>query len=215
MSDPVDVLDFWLGEVGPEGWYAGGEALDAAMPRPVPTCGRRRATAGWTIGSTGPVGQLAFIIVTDQFPRNMWRGSARGLCHRRAWHAKPPAAIAAGWDMDAPEPERQFFYLPLRAFRGMIWDQPLNFAFPEPMPETGAPTHLHARAHAADHRRVRPVSLSQRGPGAGKHHGGGRRFWQGGLWRDCPNALRAAMTQDPSHASCCMGLRRQRNCIGG
>ena len=31
MDDPEAVLDFWLGEVGPEGWYAGGEALDARV----------------------------------------------------------------------------------------------------------------------------------------------------------------------------------------
>jgi|GEM_PF-3054367 len=29
MADPVEVLDFWLDEVGPDGWYAGGAALDA------------------------------------------------------------------------------------------------------------------------------------------------------------------------------------------
>ena len=29
MSDPIEVLDFWLGEVGPAGWYAGGEVLDS------------------------------------------------------------------------------------------------------------------------------------------------------------------------------------------
>jgi uncharacterized protein (DUF924 family) len=29
MSDPVEVLDFWLGEIGPEGWYAGGDEIDA------------------------------------------------------------------------------------------------------------------------------------------------------------------------------------------
>ena len=29
MDDPVAVLDYWLDEVGPDGWYAGGEALDS------------------------------------------------------------------------------------------------------------------------------------------------------------------------------------------
>ena len=29
MSDPVEVLEFWLGEIGPEGWYAGGDEIDA------------------------------------------------------------------------------------------------------------------------------------------------------------------------------------------
>ena len=29
MSDPVDILDYWIGEVGADGWFAAGEALDA------------------------------------------------------------------------------------------------------------------------------------------------------------------------------------------
>ena len=28
MADPVEVLDFWLGEVGPDGWYTGGEVIE-------------------------------------------------------------------------------------------------------------------------------------------------------------------------------------------
>ena len=30
MSDPVAVLDFWLDEIGPEGWYAGTQEVDDA-----------------------------------------------------------------------------------------------------------------------------------------------------------------------------------------
>ena len=42
MADPVEVLDFWLGEVGPDGWYAGGDEIDARVPRPLcrPLAGR-------------------------------------------------------------------------------------------------------------------------------------------------------------------------------
>ena len=29
MADPVEVLDYWIGALGPEGWYAGGAAIDA------------------------------------------------------------------------------------------------------------------------------------------------------------------------------------------
>ena len=28
MSDPIEILDYWLGEVGPDGWYRGDEDLD-------------------------------------------------------------------------------------------------------------------------------------------------------------------------------------------
>ena len=42
MSDPVEVLEFWFGEVGPKGWYAGGEEIDAEIrdrfARPLAGC---------------------------------------------------------------------------------------------------------------------------------------------------------------------------------
>ena len=31
MSDPIEILDFWLGDIGPDGWYAGGDDLDATI----------------------------------------------------------------------------------------------------------------------------------------------------------------------------------------
>jgi uncharacterized protein (DUF924 family) len=33
MSGPVEILDFWLDEIGPDGWYDGGAAVDAACMR--------------------------------------------------------------------------------------------------------------------------------------------------------------------------------------
>ena len=30
MSDPVEVLDFWIAEIGQKGWFNGGEEVDAA-----------------------------------------------------------------------------------------------------------------------------------------------------------------------------------------
>ena len=28
MSDPIEVLEFWLHEIGPKGWYVGGDEID-------------------------------------------------------------------------------------------------------------------------------------------------------------------------------------------
>jgi uncharacterized protein (DUF924 family) len=50
MSDPVEVLDFWLGEIGPEGWYAGTAAIDEACAQRFGEDWQARMTAGWSIG---------------------------------------------------------------------------------------------------------------------------------------------------------------------
>ena len=149
MSDPVEVLDFWLGEIGPDGWYAGGEAIDAQVRERFGDLWQAAAGQGIEHWIDGAAGSLAYLIVTDQFPRNLWRGDARAFATDAQARAAARAALDAGWDMDAPEPERQFFYLPFEHSEDPA-DQALSVRlFGERMPETGADNLLHARAHAA------------------------------------------------------------------
>lgn len=111
MSDPVQILDFWLGEIGPDGWYAGGEAIDRACADHADLWQAAR-DGGLDHWVDGTVGTLAFLIVTDQLPRNMFRGTADAFATDAAALAAARTALDHGWDMNAPEPERQFFYMP-------------------------------------------------------------------------------------------------------
>lgn len=52
MSDPVEVLDFWLGEIGPKGWYAGTEEIDDACAVRFGDLVTAAREGGWSIGST-------------------------------------------------------------------------------------------------------------------------------------------------------------------
>lgn len=144
MSDPVQVLDFWLGDVGPEGWYAGGDEIDAAclMFQDLWEAARDGGLDHWVEGT---VGTLAFLILTDQLPRNMFRGKAESFATDPLALAAAKTAIAEGWDMNAPEPERQFFYLPLEHSENAE-DQALCVSM---MTErmTDPDLLLHARAH--------------------------------------------------------------------
>ncbi len=147
MADPVKVLDYWIGELGPEGWYAGGAAIDAEC--------RRRFLGLWQAASgggldhwvDGTVGTLAYLILTDQLPRNMHRGTALAFATDPQALAAARRAVETGWDLGAPEPERQFFYLPFEHSE-IPADQDRAVALiEERLPETGADTLLHARAH--------------------------------------------------------------------
>ena len=147
MSDPEEVLDYWLGDVGPEGWYAGGVLLDTEIRDRFADLWSAAASGGldhWIDGA-GPA--LAYIVLTDQFPRNMWRGQAAAFDTDTLARAAAARAIEAGWDLQAPEPDRQFFYLPFEHSEHLP-DQDRSVAlFAERMPETGAENLLHARAH--------------------------------------------------------------------
>lgn len=142
-----EVLDYWLTEVGPKGWYAGGTALDAEIRRRFAALWGSAddgALTGWIVG---PDPALAYLIVTDQFPRNIWRGSDRAFATDAKARMATEAALQAGWDRQVPEPQRQFFYLPLMHHEDPE-DQARSVALiGERMPETGADNLLHARAH--------------------------------------------------------------------
>lgn len=150
---PEEVLAFWLDEVGPQGWYAGGEALDAVV--------RDRFLATWEAAMAGacglwltsPRGALAYVVLLDQLPRNMFRGQARAFASDRGARAAAKMAIDRGWDGRIPEPERQFFYLPLMHSESLVDQDRCVRLFASRMPETGADQLLHARAHRAQIRR--------------------------------------------------------------
>jgi uncharacterized protein (DUF924 family) len=144
-DDARKVLGFWLEECEPQDWYAGGDALDAAI--------RERFGPLWKAARDGelstwgchPEGALAFLILTDQFPRNMFRGTPE------AFSTDPLALDAAkksllfGHDRRIDGPARQFFYLPLEHSES-IMDQ--DRAVRLIASRMDAPeTLLHARAH--------------------------------------------------------------------
>lgn len=146
MSDPVEVLDFWLGEIGPEGWYAGGEEIDDTIALRFGDLWQALRDGGLEHWVDGVVGTLAYLVVADQFPRNIHRGRAEAFTTDVQARAAARRALEAGWDMAAPEPERQFFYMPFEHSEDLA-DQDLCVAL---MAErlTGSPDSLlHARAH--------------------------------------------------------------------
>mgnify|MGYP000081170067 CR=1 FL=1 len=145
MSDPVGVLEFWLGEVGPDGWYAGTDEIDAACEelRDLWEAARDGGLDHWIDGT---VGTLAFLILTDQIPRNIHRGKAEAFATDAQAVAAAKRALAEGWDMGAPEPDRQFFYMPFEHSEDMA-DQELAVRLMEERLPSDPEMALHARAH--------------------------------------------------------------------
>jgi len=113
MVAPADILAFWLDEIGPSGWYDPPEGLDDRIRdtfRPIWTEATLGAHALWL---TYPGGALAYLILMDQFPRNMFRDDAKAFSSDAIARAAAKAAISKGWDLKIDPPARQFFYLPL------------------------------------------------------------------------------------------------------
>ena len=148
MSEPESVIDFWLHEVGEDGWYEAVDEVDAEI--------RARFLSAWEAAErgerefwlNGPRGALAYMILTDQFPRNMFRGDPRSLATDPRARAGAEIAIKKGWDLKIKEPERVFFYMPFEHSENLD-DQELAIEYmADRMPQNGPEFHLHARAHA-------------------------------------------------------------------
>jgi len=101
--DFVEVLEFWFGAPNSrergrprKSWFQKSEAFDAEI--------RRRFLATWERAARGelvpwqatPLASLALVVTLDQFPRNMFRGTARAF-------ASDSLALAAARSMIAME----------------------------------------------------------------------------------------------------------------
>ena len=112
-ATPDQVLDFWFG-VDPKKWYLKDDAFDAEIRRRfLPTY---EAAAAGTLAAweNAPDSALALVIVLDQFPRNMFRGSPRAFAADPLALSIAKRAIAQDFDRKLDLPKRNFFYLPFQ-----------------------------------------------------------------------------------------------------
>ncbi|MCU0907389.1 MAG: DUF924 domain-containing protein [Rhodobacteraceae bacterium] len=145
-DDVKEVLAFWLDEVGEAGWYAGGADLDAHVRARFEGLWARAMDGALALWLTYPSGILAYCILTDQFPRNMFRGTARAFASDRLALAAARVAVDREWDMRIDPPARQFFYLPFEHSE-MPADQDRAVRLIHVRMPGADDTLLHARAH--------------------------------------------------------------------
>ena len=148
MSDPVEVLEFWLHELGPKGWYAGGDEIDSLCRDRFADLWQAARDGGLEHWVDGTVGTLAYLILTDQIPRNIHRGTALAFATDPLALAAAKKAVAAGWDPNAPEPERPFFYMPSEHSEAPA-GQALAVEYMRERLRSDPENLLHARAHQA------------------------------------------------------------------
>jgi uncharacterized protein (DUF924 family) len=129
--DAERLLAFWFTE-GPdsfrEAWFRRDDAFDAACrdgfgALVVPA--REGALDGW---AGTPKGALALLLLLDQFPRNLFRGSAEAFAsdpHARA--IARSAVLRDRFDLALTPVERIFLYLPFEHGEAMP-DQDLSVA---------------------------------------------------------------------------------------
>ncbi len=110
-AHPNDVIGFWR-NAGPEKWFKKLPALDEAIRLKFEPTHMRASRGEYDRWAATADGALALLILLDQFPRNLYRGSAHAFATDPKARAIARAAIEAGLDRQIEPPMRNFFYLP-------------------------------------------------------------------------------------------------------
>ena len=108
---PSEILDFWFRRE-PKAWFA----KDAAFGQEI----RALFLAQYELAAAGGLASwlgeakscLALVILLDQFPRNMFRDSARAFATDALALAAASTIVEHGWDRAFSPDERTFAYLP-------------------------------------------------------------------------------------------------------
>jgi uncharacterized protein (DUF924 family) len=111
VAEAGDVLVFWRA-AGPEKWYKKDSNFDSEITRRFLPTYEAAAAGRLSHWEVTPEGALALVIVLDQFPRNMFRGSARTFAADALARAAADRAIGRGFDQRIAPLERQFVYIP-------------------------------------------------------------------------------------------------------
>ncbi|MBM1813465.1 DUF924 family protein [Pseudosulfitobacter pseudonitzschiae] len=141
-----DVLKFWLDDCTPADWYKAEDAFDDKIRAQFGDAWENLCDGHYSLWLTYPSGALAYIILADQFSRNMFRGEGKAFASDRIALAAAKSAIDKGWDLRIDPPARQFFYMPLMHSENLCDQERCVRLMCERMND-GGNNLLHARAH--------------------------------------------------------------------
>ena len=142
-----EILAFWLDEIDPSMWYANDNKFDAEITNRFGSVWQDMMEGAFGLWLTYPSGALAYIILADQFSRNMFRNEGKAFASDKLGLAAAKSAISRGWDMRIDEPARQFFYLPLMHSENLSDQDRCVRLIRDRLPQTGENNLLHAKAH--------------------------------------------------------------------
>jgi uncharacterized protein (DUF924 family) len=116
------ILDFWFGTDPDDGvvvkeksalWWSKNPEVDGEIRQRFENSVMRAAAGELSDWQSTPRGRLVLILLTDQFPRSVYRDSPRAFAHDSKALACALDGIERGLDVQLRPIERVFFYLPL------------------------------------------------------------------------------------------------------
>lgn len=111
LPTAADVVAFWR-EAGYDKWFARDDAFDAELRRRFEAAhfvAARREFEGWMDSAEGA---LALLVLLDQVPRNIFRGSGHSYATDPLARHYAARMVEAGFDREVDASLRVFCYLP-------------------------------------------------------------------------------------------------------
>ena len=107
-----DVLSFWFGELTPEDWFTSKPATDAAITERFGETWSAMRKAVPAEAFMNADAALAATLVCDQFPRNMFRGTAEAFATDPLALALARHALAKGFHQTVGAQRQTFLFMP-------------------------------------------------------------------------------------------------------
>jgi uncharacterized protein (DUF924 family) len=111
-QNPEDILNYWFYEVGSEHWFTDDKDLDATMRERFATIQDLAAKDQLTAWKKTPEGMLALVLLLDEFPRRMYRGTPRSFATDDMALEMARDAIVHHFDDRIDKTFKLIFYLP-------------------------------------------------------------------------------------------------------
>ena len=122
------LLSFWFGELTDgfadehhrNRWFSGGLSFDEECRVEFASLANQAADGELASWLDTPRTRLAYILLTDQLPRNIHRGQPLAFASDGAALNAARTGIAAGMDRELTFDERSFFYLPFEHSENLV-----------------------------------------------------------------------------------------------
>jgi uncharacterized protein (DUF924 family) len=142
----TDILTFWFEETKPAQWFQKNPEFDAEI--------RARFDGDYTLAMQGiydgwksdPKSCLAYIILLDQFPRNMFRDSPQMFSGDAKALDAARAAVAKQYDITLSIDEKAFLYLPFEHSENLD-DQEISLKLFKPLEKQNPVYYSYAKKH--------------------------------------------------------------------
>ncbi|OJW51582.1 MAG: hypothetical protein BGO67_05015 [Alphaproteobacteria bacterium 41-28] len=115
------VLSFWFGEPGSpdyglskDFWFQSSPKLDQHICNQFEPIYKRTLNGELSDLQKTPMGALALVIILDQFPRNMYRGTPQAFASDSQALKIAKEALVKGFDKNLLPSEKMFLYLPFQ-----------------------------------------------------------------------------------------------------